>query len=335
MSNLPRNSTLYNLGKTNTFRASSTSLFSGSYFNEGIGDKGTNLQNIEVSARSIYIPFEGKKFGQRDQNGAEARIVAYLAKPGMYKDLFLNNIKVHVYVALHMFKAEWIKRYPAFDIKGACDLLPSRLKEHPQWKNINKAIKSSDEWPPQYRYYYLAKQTAHSANYGIKAPTFQLNILDKSGGKIVLTKEQANYFLCFYRAMFPEIPAWNYEIMLLVDKTRTLYNLFGHPRYFGGEKNNHFYMEANAFIPQSTVGEITHMAIRDMQLYIETNDKNWDVMQNNHDSLLVQFPPEEEEECSKIMETCINRKLTSPSGEIFYMKSEFKSGFDWSFKEAA
>lgn len=332
-STLPRNTTLYNLGKTNTFRASSTSLFSGSYFDEGVGEIGTNLQNIEASVRRIYIPDADYEFTQSDQDGAEARIVAYLTKPALYRELFLNNIKVHVYVALHMFKQKWKDKYPSLDINGACELSVMRLKEHDQWKDINKAIKESDKWPPAFRYYYLAKQTCHSANYGIKAPTFRLNILDKSGGKIVLSRQESEYFLSFYRTMFPEIPAWNFETMEIVSKTRTLYNLFGHPRYFGGEMNNHFFLEANAFVPQSTVGEITHMAIRDCQMQIENEDRPWDVLQNNHDSLLVQHPKKDREEVYKMIEKNLNRKLISPRGDIFFMRSEIKSGMNWSFSE--
>lgn len=330
---LPRNTTLYSIGKTNTFRAASSALFAGSYLDEDIGEIGTNLQNIEAGIRRIYIPDEGMEFTQSDQDGAEARIVAYLAKPGKYRDLFLNKIKVHVYVALHMFKDKWKAKYGSLDIDGACELQPHALKTHPQWKDINEAIKQSDKWPPKFRYYYLAKQTCHSANYGIKGPTFQLNILDKSGGAIVLTKEEATYFLSFYRTMFPEIPAWNYQVMETVSKTRTLYNLFGHPRYFGGEMNNHFYMECNAFVPQSTVGELTHMAIRDTQLYIEENDKPWDVLQNNHDSLLMQHSPKDRAEVYTIIQKNLNRKLVSPTGEVFYMASEIKSGMNWAFSE--
>jgi hypothetical protein len=34
-----------------------------------------------------------------------------------------------------------------------------------------------------------------------------MNTLEKSGGKVVLTKEQAMEFLMLYRGEFPEIPA--------------------------------------------------------------------------------------------------------------------------------
>lgn len=328
---LPRTTTVYGTGGTNTFRSSSSTLFDGKFVEEAAGHYGSNLQNIEASMREMYPPDKGYKMAQRDQDGAEARIVAYLADRGLYRDLFENGIKVHVYVALHMFKDRWKEKYPTLDVDGACELKPATLKHHPQWKELNKGIKSSDEWPPFMRYYYLAKQTAHSSNYGIKAPTFRSNILDKSGGKIVLTKYESEYFLSFYRSTFPEIPKWNQHIMNVVSKTRMLHNLFGHPRYFGGEMDNHFFMEANAFVPQSTVGEITHMCIRDTYDYIEQNDKNWFVLQNNHDSMLNQFPEKEEEEFKTVTAPMMDRELTSPKGELFTMKSEYKSGYNWAF----
>lgn len=628
---LPRNTTLYSLGKTNTFRAASGALFKYPPF-DGFG---TNLQNIEVSARSMYVPDDGYEFGSVDQAGAEAKIVAYLAAEGKYRDLFIHNIKPHTYVALHMFKEKWKAKAPHIGIDDVCFLQPKDLTKHDQWKELDKLIKSSDEWPLTERYYYLAKQTAHcvddkhevltkngwinvaqyngideiatwdlwenikfekpqawnthkydgrvydigspqfsqqvtpnhkmvymtngyyktktaeqlskfkhetklplcgmyvggnasisiaearfiaalqadgnipydgcirfrfkkqrkidriislmkelnityerflypqdrihefiikkihkytsifgvekkwdswllewpieslkalteelrfwdgsyqeehhhkrevfisehrqnvewmktilhltgrqgtvgqptkqniwilginnrkfarcssvrpstyngfvycpttstgffmvrrngkisvsgnSANYGIKGPTFRMNVLEKSGGQIALSSKDADFFLTFYRGMFPEIPRWNYDTYCIVQKTRTLYNLFGHPRYFGGEQNGEFYRNAYAFVPQSTVGEITHIAFRDLQNYIEKENLDWHLLANTHDSYLMEYKPAEREHALSKMKEFMEQELTSPSGIKFKMGSDSKHGNNWSFK---
>ena len=629
---LPRNTTLYSLGKTNTFRAASSALFTWKPYFDGYG---TNLQNIEVSARKMYIPDEGYEFGSVDQAGAEAKIVAYLATDGKYRDLFANNIKPHTYVALHMFKDKWKAKNASFDIDGLCHLSPKELPKHDQWLKVDKYIKSSDEWPLTERYYYLAKQTAHcvdkehevltkqgwitvekydgkeeiavwgldeqihfespvawniykhegkmfifgsnqlnqsitpnhkvvyntngyykiktaeavstlrhdtkiplcgmykggyaditptqarfiaaiqadanipyegtlrfrfrrmrkverivqlmkelgivyerffykegqvhefiikkvtrytsifkgdkkwnswlldwpieslkalaeeisfwdgsmqeeyrhkrecyiskhkqnvewmktilhltgrqgtinqtneglyilginqrkfarlkstmpykydglvycpttstgffltrrkgkisitgnSANYGIKAPTFRMNVLEKSGGQIALSSKDGEYFLEFYRGIFPEIPRWNYEVYCTVSKHRTLYNLFGHPRYFGGEQNDEFFRNAYAFVPQSTVGEITHIAFRNMQQYIEDNKLDWHLLANTHDSYLMEYKPEERQAAKQKMLEFMQQDLVSPSGINFKMGADFKHGMNWSFND--
>lgn len=325
---LPRNTTLYSLGKTNTFRAASSALFTWKPFFDGYG---TNLQNLEVGSRCMYIPDEGFEFGSTDQAGAEAKIVAYLADGGKFRDLFENNIKPHTYVALHMFKDKLKKKNESFDFDGLCLLEPKDLPKHDQWSAVNKFIKSSDEWPLVERYYYLAKQTCHSANYGIKGPTFRMNVLEKSGGRIALSKQDADFFLQYYRGIFPEIPRWNYAVQCAVAKHRVLYNLFGHPRHFAGEMDDKFFRDAYAFIPQSTVGEITHIAFRDLQQYIEDNKLDWHLLANTHDSYLMQYPPAEREHAKEKMLQFMQQELVSPIGIKFQMLGDFKFGNNWAF----
>jgi hypothetical protein len=279
--------------------------------------------------RRIYIPDKGKIFVQCDQSGAEALIVAYLCREGKFRDLFLYNIKPHVYVALHMFKDKWKEHDSSLDIDGICLLEPKDITKHEQFKRIDTLIKSSDNWPSQHRYYYLAKQTCHSSNYGIKGPTFQMNVLEKSNGKIALSKYEAAYFLAFYRGMFPEIPRWNYETMLEVTKTRTLRNLFGHPRYFHGAFSDALYREAYAFVPQSTVAEITHKAYAALQFYIEDSKLDIDLLANTHDSYLVQCPIGTELITAKLLTRFMNQTLKGPWGDTFQMKSEVAAGYCW------
>lgn len=328
---MPRSSTMYALGRTNTFRAASSIILKSWKEYPELNGWGENLQNKTKSIRHMYVADESKLFLQCDQGGAEALIVAFIAPLGIFRDLFLNNIKPHVYVALHMFKDDWKAKDPSLDIDGVCALAPKDMTSHPQWKKIDKLIKSSDDWPAAQRFYYLAKQTCHSANYDIKAPTFRLNVLDKSDGKIALTKEMSEYFLRFYRETFPEIPALNNETKEIVEKCRTLYNLFNHPRYFSGVFSPSMFQECYAFRPQSTVGEITHRAFRDLQNYIEDNKLEWDILANTHDSYLVQCPDDNEERnhCGTKMKQFMEQDLLGRDGIPFKMKSDIACGYNW------
>ena len=352
-----RNSTLYKLSGAKSFRRSSSKM---------LGGRGSNLQNIEKSMRAVYIPdgfseeLKGRCeyfletgdltvfteeelvnlrcFVNRDQAGAEALIVAYECEPLDYRKLFIHGVKPHVYVALKLFVDTWkekIKEYHVDVSTDDIDILATtpidRLKENTAWKPIDTLIKSSDNWTLSQRYYYLAKQTCHSANYGIEAGMFQMNLLEKSGGKIVIPREEAARFLETYRGLFPEIPERNNRIRRQVDSTKVLYNLFGFPYQITNYNiTEATYKEYYAWSAQSTVGEITRIAISDLQEYIEREKLKWDFLQDNHDSYLVQCPLTDVQKCSSKMETFMNQELTSPvDGVKFRMKTECQVGFNF------
>lgn len=352
-----RNSTSYKLGGPKTFRRASTMI---------LGKWGTNLQNIEKSARSIYMPdgYDDKMKGRckyfletgdysvfsdeelntlrvfvnRDQAGAEALIVAYECEPLDYRQLFICGVKPHVYVALKLFIDVWKEKAREYKIgidDSDVDILAvtpiHKLKDNTGWKPLDRLIKDSDNWTLSERYYYLAKQTCHSANYGIEAGMFRMNILEKSGGKIVISKEDAIRFLETYRSLFPEIPARNERIRRTVDTTKILYNLFGFPYQITNYNiMENTYKEYYAWSAQSTVGEITRIAFTGMQEHIWAQNLKWDILQDNHDSYLAQCPLPEVKQCSEKMRDNMNIELTSPiDGVKFRMKSECQIGFNW------
>lgn len=128
---------------------------------------GGNLQNKDDSLKRIYFADDGKLLNQRDQAGAEALIVAYLCRDGNYRALFNNGIKVHVFVALHVFAYVWNEEMSKEGLDIQCNIdellvtdIPS-LKNNPWWKSIDSVIKDSDKWEPERRYYYIAKQICH------------------------------------------------------------------------------------------------------------------------------------------------------------------------------
>ena len=199
---------------------------------------GGNLQNVEKSVRKIYIPDSGKIFVQVDQSGAEALIVAYCGVAGQYRELFKNDIKPHSYLTMSLFRDIWPKKMlehglistlESFNIDDVIATPIAQLNQNPHWKNLGKLIKSSDDWPLTERYYYLAKQTEHSSNYDIQPPMFRMNVLEKSGGKIVISKEDSERFLGTKHKLFPEIKgSFHRYVERCARDTFMLYNLHGH-----------------------------------------------------------------------------------------------------------
>lgn len=326
---MPRNSTNYVISGTLSFRLGSRKI---------LRRYGSNLQNIEKSMRAIYVPDKGKVFVQVDQSGAEALIVAYLCEAGNFRDLFIHGVKPHVFVGLHNFKQQWKDYYNATglstvpNIDELCSLSIPQLKQHRDFREADKLIKSSDNWPSEKRYYYIAKMICHASNYGMRAGAFQLNVLEKSKGKIALSRKEAENYLTTYHTLFPEIHGWHRDVERQLTETRILYNLFGYPRQFYFPQVNpsdNLLKEAYAQCPQSTVGCITHIAYTSMYEYIEQERKLWDLLANTHDSYLLQCPIGEEVACKTKAQEFMNQDLVSPRGEKFKMKSEAQWGFNW------
>ena len=323
-----RNTTYYNISGTKFYRLASRSFFG----------KGTNLQNIDKYNRKLYIADDGYVLNQRDQSGAEALIVAYLCRDGNFRSLFKNGIKPHTYVALHLFKHVWQEKINegSLDIQCSIDELCNTpiplLNKNPYWKPLNKLIKSSDDWQPSQRYYYLSKQTCHSGNYGVTPNPFILNILEKSKGKVVVSKTEGERFLETYHGLFPEIRAdFQRNVEAQVRETRMVFNLLGYPIIFTGDLDQpNAIKECFSSIPQSTVACITRRAVTKMQQYIEAERKDWDILQDNHDSFVVQCKQEEHMECHSIMKSFLNYRMKSPfDGEGFNMQSEGATGKNW------
>ena len=327
-----RLTTAYNLAGTDTFRLSSKALLK---FKTDKGF-GTNVQNIDKNQRDLIIADESKILIQIDQAGAEALIVAYLCRKGQYRDLFENGIKVHSFIALHVFKDAWKKCFPSSVIDELCKLSPKELKNHENYKSVFNTIKKSDDWPAKERYYFIAKMICHASNYNMKAPTFQLNVLQKSDGAINLTLKQCNEFLGLYHLLFPEIREWHESIKRELKKNGYLINLFGEKRYFFEQDGEDKWKQGFAFKPQSTVGEITNRGVVHLQTFIEENEPirkgGFDLLQNGHDSILSQCINEDYiiKRIVKEKKKAIEVELISPfDGTKFRMKSEVSIGKNW------
>lgn len=319
----PRSTTDYKLGGTTFFRAASKEVMS---------RWGTNLQNPSKSICKLYIPDDGYAFVQTDQSGAEALVVAYLCRHGNFRDLFLNGIKSHVYVALHVFKDKWAVRLPNVDVEGISLLPINLIKKHPQWLELKDLIAESDNWAAHERYYYIAKMICHASNYGMTAGAFRLNVLIKSEGRVVLTLEQSKKFLEVYHDLFPEIREWHKEVDRIAVEEGVLYNALGFPIEITVPLREMKKKDLYAAAPQSTVGCLTHNAITSMYMFITSNNLDWHTLNNKHDSYLIQCPDSIEEirGCGKVSQRFIaDQVLTSPRGEVYHMKSEAQYGYNW------
>ena len=309
--NFPRLTTGIKIHGTKSFRLSCGKLLSA---------YGVNLQNPpEVLLTCCHPSRPDYSFVQVDQSGAESLIVAYEAEPGLYRALAEANVKPHVYVALHIFIDKFRGTYPR---DRYWKRSPEELKALPEWPSLVKTIKSSKDE------YKLGKMTNHARSYKMHWPTFQLSVLKNTGGQIVLSSAEAKAFLATWDELFPEVIAWQDYTEAQVNTNRRLTNLFGYPREFYGKMNDALVREAISWVPQSTVGVITHIAYKKLSDYIEDNDLPWYMLSNKHDSYLDECPTDQAMDSARKMCEFINLDLVSHNGTQFKMKSEASIGLN-------
>lgn len=174
--------------------------------------------------------------------------------------------------------------------------------------------------------------TGNSTNYDVHAPTFRMNILEKSGGKVVISHDEAVRFIDVKHTLYPEIRgSFHRWVQRQAEQHKMLYNLHGHPYTITSyEFLDSNWKELFAWIPQSTVGEITNIAYTRMFQYISEHKKPWDLLANTHDSYLLQCPLAEEKECGAKAREFMEQSFVSPiDGAPFTMGSETQSGFNW------
>lgn len=303
----------YKLTGTDTFRLAAAKL---------LGHYGTNLQNPTESLMRCVVPDDDCVFIQPDQQGAEALVVAMEARPGKFRRLFELKIKVHSYMALQLFLDKFRGNHP---IARYQNVAPDTLITYPELKALLTTIKNATNE------YDLGKRTIHAKNYKMGPRTFQLFVATLSQGAVNLAFKQAKEFLGTHEVIFPEIVEWQELTIKKCKKDRILRNLFGYPREFTHLWNDAVERQVCAFIPQSTIGVITHLAYTELHHRIASERLPWKLLNNKHDSLLLQVPDNDEHKAMAISycKAHMGRELTSSRGETYRMGVGISVGHNW------
>ena len=289
---------------------------------------GSNVQNPDKDSLDICVARPGMSFVQADQAGAEALVVAYLARPGNYRRLFEVGIKPHTFLAMHIFGEKYATRWPfAYPVPDYLRMTPDELVTSTGWKALDRAIKSSDANPD--KPYFIGKKTAHGKSYKMGAVTYQKSVLKESGGSLVLTIREAKAFMAKFDELFPEIIEWQGELVAEAKAARILYNLFGYPRRCERIFTDSYDRELISWKPQSTVGIITALAEEAAQTHIEASNLDWNLLNNKHDSFLLEVPDDAAPDAAALMSSWLAVDFTGRDGVRFTMKSEVQIGKNW------
>jgi DNA polymerase I-like protein with 3'-5' exonuclease and polymerase domains len=232
----------FNIAGTENFRLSSS---------EHPFRVGSNLQNIPGPAREAFVPDPGYIFFYSDQQGAEARHVAYKSGDENYIAA-VNGGDSHTMVASMVFGFEPIRE----------------LAEREYYRG--------------YSYRDLTKKGAHGSNYGGKPFTL--------AKQMKVETEIAEEFQAKYFRRFPGINEWQADASNKIQTQGFIEGPFGLRRTFWGRRwDDATIREAVAFEPQHVVGVLMNIGIYQLWDRFEGQPgADVQILLNLHDAVLGQ-----------------------------------------------
>ena len=291
--------TNFNIGGTDTGRFSSEATDFGT---------GTNLQNVTSSLRSIFVADPGMKFANLDLEQADSRNVGALCW-----NLLVDN-------------PDWDEasagRY--LDFCEAGDLHTEVVKM------ANPSLPFGDGRTDRevadmiaYRhlsYRDLAKKLGHGSNFYGQPPTMAKHAK--------ITVAMADEFQRNYFNAFPCIPAWHDNVKWQLENMAQLTTPFGRRRFFFGRLNDAATLrKAIAHQPQSmTADEINNGILRLWQA------NKVQLLVTVHDSILFQYPEEQEDEILPWAIETMKVYLELKHGRQFFVPVEAQVGWNWGYQ---
>jgi DNA polymerase-1 len=277
----------YNIAGTNTGR------FSSSFSEFGTGG---NLQNVEESLRSIFIPDEGMKFAKCDAKSGESYVVGAIEYNLFGDSTYLDAVEsgdVHTAVARLCWDLGWTG-----NLKH-----DKELAEQPFFRH--------------YSYRFMCKKLGHGSNYGGLPPTLAQQSHLPLG---VVQQFQPKYFVAF-----PAHRRWQEHVAKTLLERGNLTTLTGRRRWFHGRRNDPATIrEAIAYDPQGSLADIVNKAMLNIW---RTNKVQ--IVGHVHDALIFQYPEEQEDEIIPwIMERLIV-PIQLANGKELRIPYDAEVGWNW------
>lgn len=274
-------------------------------FSSSLSEFGTggNLQNIEESLRQIFIADEGMKLANFDAEQGESRVVGAIEWNLFHKGDYLNACETG---DLHTMVSKLCE--PDYGWTGDLD------------KDREIAEK------PYYRHHSLrklCKSIGHGSNYMGKAVT--LSTLYKIEIPAIIAF-QSRYFKAF-----PAHEMWWDWVGEQIRSHGLLVSFAGRKRcFFGRRDSDDVLREAIAYDPQGSLADIVNQGMIRVWL---ANDCQ--LLMQNHDSILVQYPQEEEDEIVPKIQKWLYHEIPLKHDRTLTIPYGCKTGWNWGeFSEA-
>lgn len=294
----------FNIAGTNTGRlASSMSEFG----------TGTNLQNVDRLLRSIFVADPGMKFANLDLEQGDARNVGAVCW-----NLFAESHGED-------FAGSYLNACESGDLHTSV----SRLI----WPDIPWTGKLADDkklaeqiFYRQDSYRQMSKKGGHGTNYYGKARTMAQHLHVSLS---VIEQFQRQYFAAFpCIGSFDRNPReknWHNSVRDALKETSSITTLLDRRRFFFGRYNDDETLRAAiAYEPQSLTGDEINKGM--LKLW---RSNRIQLLVQVHDSILFQYPEEEEAEIIPWALEALKTHIPLKLGRDFYVPTEAKIGWNW------
>ena len=280
--------TTYNITGTITGRWSSSKSAFGT---------GKNLQNITEHLRKVFIPDEGMKLASFDLAQSESRIVGAILWKLFKDDRYLNACEsgdIHTAVARDCFP----------DVQWQGDIVEDR-----------KLAEMREGYAMSYR--DMSKRVGHATNYAGSAKEVSAVVGVNMQDVVVFQRK--------YYDAYP-LQRWHQWVESEIQSKRILTTFVGRRRqFFSRTSDKKTIKEGIAFEPQSASVDICNIGLYRLWKHMRNEVQ---LLQQGHDSVLLQFPEEREAEilprAKKLLEIHFDIE-----GRDFYVPVECKTGHNW------
>lgn len=265
-----------------------------------IGD-GTNLQNVTESLRSIFVADPGYKFANLDLEQGDSRAVAALCW-----NLFAEEDEA--------FGGSYLNACESGDLHTT---VTKMVQPNLPWGTMPDKQVAEQPFYRNKSYRDGSKALGHGSNY-LGKPQHMAKQTKFPAANVI--EFQKRYF-----EAFPCIPAWHKNVFWKLEHLGFLESPFGRRRFFWGRHNDDATRrEAVASVPQSMTGDAINTGILNLwranrvQLLLQV-----------HDSILFQFPQEQEDEIIPWALEALKAPLTLVKDRRFVIPTEAKTGWNW------
>lgn len=229
-----------------------------------IDGEGGNLQNIDHRFRRHIKPDPGCVLFNVDLAKAENRVVAYIAPDPSMIRAFEQGIDLHSLTASL--------------------ILTQLMGREVSIEEVDDSAGSAPVGPAGWSQRDLGKRANHGLNYGLSAHGFSHHN--------EASLEDSRTIVEAYHQAYPGVRRYHRWVEAALRKDRTLVNCYGRRCVFYEKWGPDLLLEANSFIPQSTVGDKIKI---DGLLTLEAHSTQFwaiDLLNTVHDSIVFQCPVE-------------------------------------------
>lgn len=256
------------------------------------------------SSRSAILPFGSGNLQNIPKDGLGS-IVRKMFIPSQENFVFLEAdfIQAEAVIVAYLINDE--RLIQAFRSKEDIHKLTASMMFNVQVEQITDPLRK------------IGKLIRHAMNYSAGPKVLS------AAAEIALPV--AKYYLELFHKMCPQLAIWHESIRMQLKTSSTLITPLGRKRKFYDRYDDSTFRGAYAYIPQSTVADLTNMSL--VKFY-ENFGHKWSLVLQAHDAIMIECPAEQLKEAAEALKSCMTWEVKI-NNKIAVLDVDFKSGKNW------